>query len=232
MAGWMLPLPVEPAKSRAEFDQERTVKAEWLTQHGILRSERIKEAILKVRREDFIPRYYRDYAYLEVPLPLPGEQATVSCPHSYPLFYEALGLDVGHRFLEVGTGSGYGAALAQEIGGPGGLVVSIEIDPDTFAFAKRNLARAGYRDIILIRGDGGLGYSELSPYDWIAVTAACTNIPPPLFGQLCLGGRLVAPVVEQEKQALVLFEKSEKGIQSRIVTEVLYVRLRGIYGTE
>jgi len=75
----------------------------------------------------------------EVPLPLPGEHATISCPHSYPLFYEPLGLDEGHRFLEIGSGSGYGAAVAREVVGPGGLVVSIEIDPLTLEFARRNL---------------------------------------------------------------------------------------------
>ncbi len=93
----------------------------------------------KVPREDFIPFLYRDYAYQEVPLPLPGRNATISCPHSYPLFSEALGLDTRHRFLEVGLGSGYGAALAREIVGDLGLVVSLEIDPVTFAFARRNL---------------------------------------------------------------------------------------------
>lgn len=99
--------------------------------------------MLKVPREDFIPPEYRDYAYLEVPLLLPGEKATISCPHSYPLFYEPLGLDYGQRFLEVGLGSGYGTALAREIVGRDGLVVSVEIDPVTFEFAKENLKKSG-----------------------------------------------------------------------------------------
>ena len=128
----------------------------WLVGRGYLKSKPVEEALLKVPREDFVPRHYRDYAYLEVPLPLPGEQATISCPHSYPLFYEPLGLDRGHRFLEVGLGSGYGTAVAREIVGPDGLVVSIEIDPLTFEFAKRNLENAGYDDIVLVKGDGGL----------------------------------------------------------------------------
>jgi len=145
-----------------------------LVSHGYVQSARIRQALLKVPREDFIPRQYRDYAYLEVPLPLPGMRATISCPHSYPLFYEPLGLDQGHRFLEVGTGSGYGSAVAREIVGAGGLVVSVEIDPVTFAFAKANLEAAAYRDIVLVHGDGGLGYPELSPYDRIAVTAAAS----------------------------------------------------------
>ena len=202
----------------------------WLVRHGYLRSERIKDAVLKVPREDFIPHLYRDYAYHEVPLPLPGENATISCPHSYPLFYEALGLDEGHKFLEVGLGSGYGAALAREIVGSTGLVVSLEIDPSTLEFARNNLGTAGYSDIVVVRRDGGLGYPEMSPYDRICITAACLEIPPPLIEQLRAGGRLIAPVKEYEIQYLVLLEKTARGIKRKIVCEVLYVSLRGRYG--
>jgi protein-L-isoaspartate(D-aspartate) O-methyltransferase len=124
--GWMIPPPQSPVKSRQEFEEERAAKVRWLIERGLLKSERIKQALLKVPREDFIPRLYKDYAYLEVPLPLPGEHATISCPHSYPLFYEPLGLDEGHRFLEIDSGSGHGAAVAREVVGPGGLVVSVE----------------------------------------------------------------------------------------------------------
>lgn len=229
MQGWIVPPPKEPAKSKEEFTKERTAKVKWLVKRGYLRSERIRESMLKVCREDFIPRSFRDYAYLEVPLPLPGEKATISCPHSYPLFYEPLGLDEGHKFLEVGLGSGYGTALAREIVGADGLVVAIEIDPLTFGFAKRNLEKDGYNDIIIIKGDGGLGYPEMSPYDRISVTAACFKIPPPLIEQLRMGGKLIAPVVEEGRQNLVLLERSAQGIQKHIICEVLYVSLRGVF---
>lgn len=230
MQGWIVPPPTEPRKSRREFEQERITKVKWLVRYGYLRSERIKQALLKVPREDFIPRDYRDYAYLEVPLPLPGENATISCPHSYPLFYEPLGVDKGHKFLEVGLGSGYGAAIAREIVGPDGLVVAVEIDRLTFDFAKRNLANANYTDIVLVREDEGLGYQELAPYDRISVTAACMEIPPPLIAQLNVGGRLIAPVLVNGIQELVLLEKRSRGIERRVICEVLYVSLRGIYG--
>jgi len=231
MRGWIIPPPKGPTKTREEFEQERTAKVRWLVRHGYLKSERIKQALLKVPREDFIPRLYRDYAYLEVPLPLPGEHATISCPHSYPLFYEPLGLDEGHRFLEVGLGSGYGTAVARQVVGPGGVVVSVEIDPVTLEFARRNLEKAGYHDLILVKGDGGLGYPEQSPYDRIAVTAACIEIPPPLIEQLRIGGRLIAPVLEGDTQNLTLLEKGGQAIQRQVVCEVLYVSLRGIYGS-
>jgi len=235
--GWILPPPKEPTKSKEDFLKEREEKVQWLIGEGLLRSPRIRKALLKVPREDFIPARYRDYAYLEVPLPLPGEHATVSCPHSYPLFYEPLGLDEGHVFLEIGLGSGYGAALAREIVGSRGLVVSVEIDPLTFAFAKANLERAGYADVILVLGDGGLGYPERAPYDRICLTAACARFPPPLVEQLRTGGRLIGPLMEQlpdgsRVQNLVVLKKTEQGMRREVVCEVLYMALRGRYAAE
>lgn len=230
MQGWIIPPPVEPAKSREKLKREREAKVLWLARQGFLKSERLRNAILKIPREDFIPRLYRNYAYLEVPLPLPGEKATISCPHSYPLFYEPLDLDNGHHFLEVGLGSGYGTALAREVVGAEGLVVSMEIDPLTFEFARVNLEKAGYHDIVLVNADGGLGYPERSPYDRICITAACAEVPYPLIEQLKTGGRLIAPVIERGVQNLVLLEKGEKDIERRVICEVLYVPLRGKYG--
>ncbi len=161
--GWITPPPKEPAKSKEEFKIEREEKVRWLIDHAFLRSERIKDAMLKVPREDFIPPLFRDYAYLEVPLPLPGEKATISCPHSYPLFYEPLGLDRGHRFLEVGLGSGYGTALAREIVGHEGLVVSIEIDPLTFEFARKILEMQDIRILSLCKETEALGILNCLP---------------------------------------------------------------------
>jgi protein-L-isoaspartate(D-aspartate) O-methyltransferase len=228
--GWQIPPPKKRSKSKADLARERREKVASLIKQGMLKSERIKQALLKVPREEFIPALYQDYAYLEVPLPLPGLAATISCPHSYPLFYEPLGLDRGHKFLEVGLGSGYGAAVAREVVGDGGLVVSIEIDPLTFEYAKANLERAGYRDVVLIRGDGGLGYPKLQPYDRIAMTAACTEIPPPLLEQLAIGGRLIAPVIGAIGQDLTVFEKSATGMSRKLICTVLYVNLQGQYG--
>ncbi len=229
-AGWIIPPPKEPFKTKAEFLREREEKVRRLARDGYLKSERIEDAMLKVPREDFIPAPYRDYAYLEVPLPLPGEEATISCPHSYPLFYEPLGLDEGQKFLEVGLGSGYGTALAREIVGPNGQVISIEIDPKTFEFARKNLQSAGYDDIVLVLGDGGLGYPELAPFDRICITAACSEIPPPLLEQLRPGGRLIAPVIVQGTQSLMLLEKKLGTVEKREICEVLYVSLKGRYG--
>jgi protein-L-isoaspartate(D-aspartate) O-methyltransferase len=230
MSGWFIPPPSRPVKRHEELRLERETKVAELGQGGMLRSERLRRAMLSVRREDFIPAAYRDHAYEEVPLPLPGRRATISCPHSYPLFYEPLGLDAGHRFLEVGVGSGYGSALAQEVVGREGLVVAIEIDPATLAFAGENLGRAGYTDVVLIHGDGGLGHSEHAPYDRICVTAACADVPAPLIKQLATPGRLIAPVFEGTRQRLTLLEKTAAGVRRTNLANVLYVSLQGRFG--
>jgi protein-L-isoaspartate(D-aspartate) O-methyltransferase len=230
MSGWIVPPPGLPVKRAADLRREREAKVAELAERGLLRSERLRRAMLAVHREDFIPALYRDHAYEEIPLPLPGERATISCPHSYPLFYEPLGLDEGHRFLEVGVGSGYGTALAREVVGPRGIVVAIDIDPTTLTFARKNLERAGYDDVILVHGDGGLGYTDHAPYQRISVTAACPAVPQPLIEQLAERGRLIAPVLQRTRQRLTLLERTAEGIVTTIVAEVLYVSLRGRYG--
>lgn len=231
MVGWIIPPPKEPVKTPEDFSRERRAKVKDLEARGLLRSPRLNAAMLKVPREEFIPPLYRDYAYLEVPLPLPGE-ATISCPHSYPLFYEALELEKGHRFLEVGSGSGYGAALAWEVVGPEGLVVTMEIDPETFAFARENLQRLGYDRVIVIQGDGSQGYPLLAPYDRICFTATAPEIPPPLLRQLAVAGRLIGPVGSPHQvQDLVMLVCEEPGKWRRVVVEqVAYIPLRGEYG--
>lgn len=228
--GWELP-PPSSVKSDADLDREREAKVAELTRSGLLRSGRLREAMRTVRREDFVPPAWRDYAYAEVPLPLPGRLATISCPHSYPLFYEALGLDQGHRFLEIGLGSGYGAALAREVVGPAGLVVSVEIDPVTLAFAAANLDRAGYTDVVRVPGDGALGHPALAPYDRICITAACQEPPAPLLEQLRTGGRLITPIQRHARQVLTAFEKQPDGLHRTSLCDVLYVSLQGPFGT-
>lgn len=232
MVGWVVPPPRKPVKTKDVFLKERRGKVRWLIEQGLLKSEGMIKAMLKVPREEFLLEMYRDYAYLEVPLPIPGLEATISCPHSYPLFYEALGLKENDRFLEVGAGSGYGAALAREVVGDGGKVVTVEIDGETYDFAKGNLEKLGYRDVMLILGDGSLGYPPEAPYDKICITAACPKVPAPLIHQLKAGGRLIAPVgYPNEPQNLVLLEKGRDGsLKTKSIEKVLYVPLRGRYG--
>lgn len=232
MVGWFIPPPKVPEKTSEEFLKEREEKVKWLIKEKFLKSKNIIKAMLKVPREDFIPNLYRDYAYRELPFPLPGREATISCPHSYPLFYEALGLKEGEKFLEVGTGSGYGAVLAREIVGLSGKVVTIEIDDETYNFAEQNMRKLGYDDILLVRGDGSLGYAPEAPYDKICITVTCPEIPNPLIQQLRQQGKLITPVGHPDSaQDLILVEKNKNGtLRRKTIEKVLYIPLKGEYG--
>lgn len=190
-------------------------------------SERLKEAMLKVEREKFMKAGYKSMAYDPfTPYPIPGRNATISAPNTYPLFYEALDLKEGDKFLELGTGSGYGAALAKEIVGEEGKVYTIEIDEETYRFAEGNLKNAGYENRIkIIKDDGSKGYPPEAPYDKISVTAAVLEIPEPLIKQLKKGGKLVAPEESFYFQDLVLLKKEDE-IKKKRITTVRYVPLQ------
>ena len=202
---------------------------------GYISSEAMAEAVLRVPREEFMDSSYASYAYVDKPFPIPGDGGqTISAPYMYPIFYEPLSLKEGDRVLEIGAGSGYGAALAGELVGDSGLVVSVEINETTYRFAQANLERTGYGDIILVLGDGSLGYEEEAPYDAICVTAACPEVPEPLVEQLGSPGKLMAPVGSSYSvfgQDLVLMEKDEDGKTSmRTLMKVSYVPLIGEHG--
>lgn len=199
---------------------------------GYIKSKRMEEAVLAVPREKFMSLNYREYAYMDRPFPIPGDgRQTISAPYMYPVTYEPLGLERGMNVLEIGAGSGYGAALAKELVGEEGTVVAIEINPDTFRFAEKNLKTTGY-DVEVVLGDGTLGYPDRAPYDAISVTASTPEIPPPLIDQLGGGGRLIAPAGgrSMEGQDLLLVTKTGGEITKRSLMKVVYVPLLGKYG--
>ena len=217
------------------FEEQRRRMVQRYRRLGYIKTDAMARAMLRVPREEFMDPAYVEYAYVDQPFPIPGDgRQTISAPYMYPVFYEPLQLKRGDRVLEVGAGSGYGAALAWELVAPDGLVVSIEINPVTYRFARENLKRTGYDKVILILGDGSLGYPPEAPYDAICITASCPDIPPPLIEQLASPGRLMAPVGSPNSlfgQDLVLLEKDERGrIQRRKLMKVAYVPLIGKYG--
>lgn len=113
--------------------------------------------------------------------------------------------------------------------GSEGLVVPVELDPVTLAFGRGNLEREGYRDVVVILGDGALGHPERAPCDRISVRAACAEARAPLLEQLARGGRLVAPVLEDDVQRLTLLEKTSRDFRHEALCEVLYAPLQGTY---
>jgi protein-L-isoaspartate(D-aspartate) O-methyltransferase len=168
--------------------RERMV-IETIQARGI-RDERVLEAMRTVPRHLFVPEEERSQAYGDYPLPI-GFGQTISQPYIVALMTELLDLKPGDRVLEVGTGSGYQAAVLASI--PGVEVYSIEIIPELARSAEERLRELGYK-VTCKQGDGYYGWPEYAPFDAIIVTAAPDHIPPPLVEQLAVGGRMVIPI--------------------------------------
>lgn len=213
------------------FAERRRRLVELLKELGYIRSFKVEKAMLTVPRELFVPEDVRDHAYDDRPLPI-GYGQTISAPSIVAYMTELLDPRSGDKVLEVGTGSGYQAAILAEIVTPGGHVWSIERIPELAEFARRNLERTGYADkVTVIVGDGSLGYEPEAPYDRIMVTAAAPRVPEPLIKQLKPGGRLVAPVGPLPFQFLVIVDKMPDGsVRVTRDLEVVFVPLIGEYG--
>lgn len=221
-----------------DFAEQRRRLVEKLVREGYVRSERVKRALLRVPRELFVPEDLRHLAYVDTPLPI-GHGQTISAPHMVAMMTELAELEPGMKVLEVGTGSGYHAAVVAEVVAPSdapreewGHVFTVERVPALAERARRNLERAGYSDrVTVLVGDGSLGYRDEAPYDRIIVTAAAPDIPPPLVEQLKPGGKMVIPIGDRYMQYLYVVEKTSTGkVKARPVTPCLFVPLIGRYG--
>lgn len=196
-----------------------------------MRSEKVIRAISRVPRELFIPPELRRYAYVDTPLPI-GFGQTISAPHMVALMTELLDVKVGDKVLEVGTGSGYQAAILAELVGDEGHVYTVEIVKELVEFARNNLTTSGHIGrVTLIHGDGSIGYEVAAPYDKIIVTAAAPDVPQPLLSQLKVGGTLVIPVGDTYLQHLTVVRKGEGGkVEVVRGTPCVFVPLVGKYG--
>lgn len=214
-----------------DFEKKRRELIKRLIREGILRDEKVIKAMLAVPREEFVPANYRSFAYNDTPLPI-GYGQTISAPHMVAIMTQALNPDPGDKVLEVGTGSGYQAAILAEIVGDSGHVWTIERVKELVEFARSNLGRLSYlRRVTVIHGDGSLGYPPAAPYDKIMITAATPEVPEPLLEQLKVGGRLVAPVGDRYLQRLVIITKESDGkIRREYSIPCVFVPLVGRYG--
>jgi len=189
------------------FGERRAALVEELRRQGIAQ-ESVLEAIGNVPRHLFVPAGLQPQAYVNQPLPIGGGQ-TISQPYIVAFMTEVLDLAAGDRVLEIGTGSGYQAAVLAELGC---RVYTIEIIPELAAAAARRLGDLGYTDVFVKTGDGYLGWPEEAPFDKIIVTAAPEQMPQALVEQLAAPGKLVAPVGPvRGVQQLLLLEKSADG---------------------
>ncbi|HEY4347338.1 MAG TPA: protein-L-isoaspartate(D-aspartate) O-methyltransferase [Gaiellaceae bacterium] len=178
-----------------------------LVQRGIA-DPRVLGAMARVPRELFVPDEDRDRAYADAPIPLPHGQ-TVSQPYMVALMCEVLALEPGARVLDVGTGSGYAAAVLAELAAE---VDTIERIPELVETARTSLALAGYDRVRIHVGDGSRGLPDAAPFDGIAVAAAARDVPPALWEQLRLGGRIAIPLVTgRHRQSLLVLQKTVGG---------------------
>jgi len=184
-----------------------------------VRTESVIKAMQKVERHLFVPEQYRNFAYSDRPLPI-GEGQTISQPYIVALMTELLDLKKSDKVLEIGTGSGYQAAILAEICDS---VYTIEIIPSLGKQAQALLRELGYHNIHCKIGDGYLGWPEHAPYDGIIVTCAPSKIPQPLKEQLAEGGRMVIPVGATYTQELVLVTKTKGKLIQKSVIPVRFV---------
>ncbi len=187
---------------------------------------RVLAAMRRVPRHQFIPQHLWEQAYNDYPLPI-GEDQTISQPYIVALMTEMLESRDTDRVLELGTGSGYQAAILAELVA---AVYSIDRKAGLSARAERVLAELGYTNVYLKVGDGTLGWPEEAPFDGILVTAGAPQVPRPLTEQLALNGRLVIPVGDQYSQTLTLARHTKDGVKYEYHGGCRFVRLIGKYG--
>ncbi|MBN3034894.1 MAG: protein-L-isoaspartate(D-aspartate) O-methyltransferase [Bacteroidales bacterium] len=207
----------EPAKD--DYERLRGDMVKWQIEARGVRDAEVLRAMRRVERHQFVPTELRHLAYEDHPLPI-GEDQTISQPYIVALMTEVLDLGKSSRVLEVGTGSGYQAAVLAEICDS---VFTMEIFESLGKSAEEVLHRLGYRNVSVRIGDGYQGWPEQAPFDAIIVTCAPTHVPEPLREQLAEGGRMVIPVGKAWSQELILLKKSDGRLRDKEVIPVRFV---------
>jgi len=211
------------------FDHARAHMIDAHLRARDIHDPRVLAAMRTVPRHDFVAPELQSRAYDDAPLPIGAEQ-TISQPYMVALMSQLLKLKGHERVLEIGTGSGYQAAVLAELAAE---VVSVERVEALARDARARLQGLGYADRVDVRvGDGGRGCPEAAPFDAIVITAAVQQVPRPLLGQLADGGCLVLPLGEAELQGLARVRKQAGGLQLDYFGECRFVKLIGEYGWE
>lgn len=198
---------------------------EQLIPRGI-KNKRVLDAFYKVERHKFIPESLRSSAYADFPVSI-GEGQTISQPYIVALMTECLELSGQEKVLEIGTGSGYQAAILAELARE---VYTIERFLGLAKKAQAILDELGYTNIKIKVGDGTLGWEEVAPFERIIITAASPHLPLPLVAQLKDNGKLISPLGESFSQVLTLVEKKEGRLESTDICGCVFVPLVGEYG--
>jgi protein-L-isoaspartate(D-aspartate) O-methyltransferase len=189
-------------------------------------SRKVLEAMSSVPRHEFVPESYRNFAYRDEPLPI-GYGQTISQPSLVAFMTDKLDLKPTDRVLEIGTGSGYQAAILSQLVSH---VYTVEIVEALACRAMADLKRLGFDNVTVLTGDGYKGWPEYAPFDAVIVTCAPDHIPQPLIDQLRDGGRMVIPVGEPGNQSLYLLQKRGNAIEQHSILAVRFVPMTGKMG--
>ncbi|MAE13156.1 protein-L-isoaspartate O-methyltransferase [Candidatus Woesearchaeota archaeon] len=190
------------------------------------------QAFSELNREEFLPEEFREKAYEDRPQPLLRGK-TISQPTTVMIMTSALELKPGERVFEVGTGSGYQAAMIGKIVGPSGKVVSTEIIPELVNMGRTHLKKAGITNVVVFEENGAQGHAKEALFDKIIITAACKEFPKPLLEQLKPGGIIVGPVGTREEQEMIKGVKDEQGrLRRELLGPFLFTPMYGSYGFE
>ncbi len=207
-----------------EYLVQRKAMVEQQLKLRDISDEKVLQAMLDVRRDEFVPEDYRDLAYSDQPLPI-GHQQTISQPYIVALMTQLAQVKPEHTVLDVGTGSGYQAAVLAKISKQ---VYSIEIVEELADESRSRLQRLGYTNVEVRAGDGYAGWPEHAPFDAIIVAAAPDHVPPKLVEQLAPGARMVIPIGRRGEQQLMVVEKQADGSDKQwTVTPVAFVPMTG-----
>lgn len=211
-----------PARVQPEYDAQRArMVEEQLSKRGITNA-RVLDAMRKMPRHRFVPESARSAAYGDHPLPI-GHGQTISQPYIVAFMSQAIRVEPAHRVLEIGTGSGYQAAILAELASE---VYTIEIIPALAESATALLKELGYRNVHVRAGNGYLGWPEQAPFDRIVVTAAPDEVPPVLISQLKVGGLMAIPV-GTVLQELRILRRTETGVETLETLPVRFVPMTG-----
>ena len=208
-------------------ENERLI--EHIKNIGYLKSKEVEDALREIRREFFVPDSMKYLAYRDTPLYI-GSNQTISQPSTVVAMTEALDVKDGQKILEIGTGSGWQAAVLGKLVGERGMVYTVEIIDNLVKFAKENLEKLEINNVKVIKGDGSLGLKRYAPYDRIVVTAASPDIPKPLLSQLKPKGIMIIPIGNIYLQSMYVVKKSGKGIEKKSIGSFMFVPLTGKYG--
>ena len=219
--------PQAVEKQSSEADPWARLRSEMVERQLVgrdIKDEAVLAAMRAVPRHEFVPEKWREFSYDDAPLPI-GHRQTISQPYIVAVMTELAALQPEARVLEVGTGSGYGAAVLSRLAE---RVFSIEILEPLAVRSRATLKRLGYDNVEVRHGDGYRGWPEHAPFDAILVTAAPAKIPEPLKQQLKIGGRLVLPVGERKNgQELRVITRTRQGYRDEVVFRVRFVPMTG-----